>query len=872
LYVPEPETGTAPGPEPEQEKRRLFQAFANLLTGLSQQSPVLAVFEDLHWADDASLEFLLYFARLVPSQRLLLLLTYRSDEVGPALRHLLTGLDRERLTSEVALPRLSLREVDRMLRVMLGSSRAARPELLHAVHELTDGNPFFIEEVIHSMAGDEEESWDQATRLSARIPRSVEEAVQRRESQLGGDAKRVLRIAAVAGRRFDFNLLFQVSELDEPGLLAAIKELISAQLVVEQSYDQFAFRHALTRQAVYSALLQRERHTLHRQMATTLAGLYEYSLEDHSEDLAYHAFEAQDWEAATRYSVMAGKRASRLYSPASAVEHFSRAIEASKKMGSPVGANVYRGRGKASETLGNFDAALADYEIALTSARSEGDRKAEWEAVLDLGMLWAGRDYERAGAYFEHAAVLAQEIADPATMAHSLNRVGNWLVNIERPLEGVARHEQALAIFTDIGDRQGIAGTEDLLGMATLLTGDLSTSSAHYVRAIALFEELNDRQGLASALATKPICSSPYHADALLPTETLTMAIADEWRAERVASEIGWPSGEAYAYWNLALCLGPVGDYGSAIRCADQALAIATGIDHLQWLTVSHLAKGHVYHDIFDMDTARLHFEKAIQLAHLTGSMFWIRLTAAGMAPFLTASGDLDGAERLLSPLIGEPPVQTLAQRQCYAASVELALARGEWGESLNRLAVLESSPFNKGLLPRLARSRALALAGLDRYVEAEGLLQQAAEACFEQGRRSLLWRLHCDLAGLRLAVGDPAGARPHTERAVSLIDELASTMDETSLRDTYRSQAMSLVPGPRPRRTGATAGSLSHREAEVAGLVARGLSNRAIAEELVLSERTVESHVANALSKLGFSSRTQLAAWAVQHPLQSAN
>jgi len=303
LAADSPESGLAI--DPEQQRRRLVQGLERVLSGLAERQPALVVLEDLHWADDASLEFVLHFARQISGQRLLLLVTYRSDEVHPPLAHLLTALDRGRLASELRLSGLSLPEVDRMLRILLKRPRSLRPEVVHTVYGLTDGNPFFVEEVVRSLVDAEESAdfWDQTRVVAARIPRSVQESVQRRWSDLDGEARQVLEVAAVAGRRFDFDLLLGLCGLDEEGLLVAIKHLVAADLVLEESPDQFSFRHALTRQAIYAGLLHRERIQLHRRIAEAIEVTARDNLEERCEDLAYHAAEAEDWPRALTFEI-----------------------------------------------------------------------------------------------------------------------------------------------------------------------------------------------------------------------------------------------------------------------------------------------------------------------------------------------------------------------------------------------------------------------------------------------------------------------------------------------------------------------------------------------------------------------------------------
>ena len=209
-------------------------------------------------------------------------------------------------------------------------------------------------------------------------------------------------------------------------MLPLIKEFIAAQLVVEESAEQFAFRHAMTQQAVYTQLLVRERRVLHRMIGEAMEQLYSTTLDTHLADLAYHFSESDAWEKALEYAQRAGEKAQRLYAPRSAVEQFTRALEAAHHLALAPSPPLYRARGQAYETLGEFDQARADYQQAREAAHTRQDGAGEWQSLLDLGFLWLGRDYERAGAFFRRALDLAQRLADPKLHAHSLNRLGNW--------------------------------------------------------------------------------------------------------------------------------------------------------------------------------------------------------------------------------------------------------------------------------------------------------------------------------------------------------------------------------------------------------------------------------------------------------------
>ncbi len=279
-------------------------------------------------------------------------------------------------------------------------------------------------------------------------------------------------LAAVAGRRFDFVLLQQITQDDETYLVELMKEAIAAQLVIEESAEQFTFRHALTRQAISSGLLARERRAFHRAIAQTLEHLHEAALDASLADLAYHCAEAELWSKAMEYAGRAAEQAQALSAPRSAVEQWTRVMHAAQHLGQAVPLTCYRARGQAYEILGDFEQAKTDYERALLTARQTEDGHLVWQSILDLGFLWTGRDYKRAGAYFQQAVDLARHLGDPGLHAHSLTRQATWLLNTRQVAEALSTNREALALFEAQHDQPGMIETLDLLGTVYNLGGD----------------------------------------------------------------------------------------------------------------------------------------------------------------------------------------------------------------------------------------------------------------------------------------------------------------------------------------------------------------------------------------------------------------
>lgn len=866
----------APKLDPAQEKRRTFLALERFLLDQAARQPALIVLEDLHWSDDTSLEFLLNLARRIPGQRVLLLCTYRDDEVSPSLAHVLASLERERLASELKLARLNAPEADAMLRATLRQSRPVPAETLHLLFALTEGNPFFLEEVLKSLvvAGeilDETGAWTQKSLSRPTIPRSVQDAVQRRSEGLSPAARHVLELAAVAGQRFEFGVLRALTRLEEAQLLRVVKDLIAAQLIVEVSEETFAFRHALTRQAIYAGLLARERRALHLE----IAGLLEArSLEARFEDLAYHFFQAEAWDKALEYATQAGRRALSLYASRAALEQFTRALEAARHLGVRPSPSLYRSRGQAHGTLGEFEAARTDFEAALTAARATSDGAEECLGLLALGALWAGRDYRRSGDYFRQATDLAERLGDERMHARSLNRLANWLVNTADPFEGVQAHLQALSIFERLEDPQGTAETLDPLGMGYAIYGDLVSAFGCFDRAVELFRLRGDQLGLLNALCGRDSMCSPEFADiAYSPQLKQSDYVRDIAEAYRLAREIGWLAGEAFVGIGASHSMIAYGDFGQGLAYGLETLRVATEIEHQQWIAGANTNLGQAYVSMLEPERAIRHLEAAIPLARGLASAWWIGMSHNYLAMAYLLKNDLERARVALEVVLppgGSP--RSLMQRRARLLSGEVSLAAGQPATALEiAQGLLETAPGGPRTqpIPAIFKLKAEALLALERPEEAILVLEEALRGAEEYEERRLHWVLHGALGRARRMLGLEAEARLEFAAARDALDSLAATIIGPDLRKNFQRRALEILGLERkqqqPQRTGDQPGGLTAREREVAALIARGLSNKRIAQQLGVSERTVTTHVTNILGKLGMTSRAQVIAWALE-------
>ncbi|HEX5501215.1 MAG TPA: AAA family ATPase [Thermomicrobiales bacterium] len=878
----EPDCPPLPAPlgggEPAPDRPALFARAREALA--SARRPVVALLDDLHWADPASLDLLRYLSRRAGALPLLLLATYRADELPRdcPLYGLLPALVREAEAVRVAVPRLGLRGVATLVAARYPLPEPDAERLVAYLDRRAEGNPFFVGELLRALEEggllrppDDGETWILGDLAAARLPSLVRQVIDGRAARLGAEARELLALAAVLGQGVPLGAWAALAGTAEDALLPVVDAALDARLVeVAGDGAGVRFAHALVREALYEGIPPTHRRAWHRRAGELLAAT---PLADHAA-VAYHFQRAGDARAVA-WLARAGGDARALYAPRSAVDHCTRALDLARQFAATPPAEIYRERGLAYETLGEFDRAQADQEAALALARAVGDRTAEWQALLDLGQLWAGRDYARADGHYRQALDLARAMGEPATLARTLNWVGNWHVNGDEPFACQRYQHEALAIFQELGDRRGIAATLDQLGMASFLGGDLLQAVAHGRAAAALFRQLDDRQALAATLAWLCECAGWYGGEASLPAMPLAEAQRCGEEGVRLAREIGWRAGEACALLMLAASLGQRGEYGRSLALLHQGRALAEEIAHGEWLTEAHFRLGAVHGDLLAGAAARHHLERALALAGDLNSRCLVRLVTGTLASVCVEQGDLARARELLAPAALGPdePPHTAGQRHCWYARAELALAEGEPALALRiaeRLAASDANAREGRVNAHLWWLRAGALAALGRPGEASAALDAARGAAAEHGARPLLWRLHADAAALYRAAGRHADAAGAAASARVVVDELAALVPEGELRAGFLRGAAARLSAsiPWPAGPAAQPAGLTAREVEVLRLVAEGLTDAQVAERLFLSPRTVSTHLHSIYGKLDVSSRTAAARFAAMHGL----
>jgi DNA-binding SARP family transcriptional activator len=413
-----PELPATEGDDSETERYRLFESVAGLLAELSGQRPVLVVLDDLQWADRPTLMLLRHLARARQAARLSIIGAYRATEPwSEGFASAMAGLRHERLVRQIDVAGLPERDAARLVGMRLGR----RPEagFVHALYAETEGNPFFIEEILRHLEDSGVSAFGAGSGDLARagLPEDVREVISRRLERLSPDALESLRVAAVVGRDFDAGLLERVVGLDEDRYLAGLEEALETGLIDEALSPRggYTFAHALIRETLYEGMSQPRRARIHRRVGLALEAS---GPQRHANALAHHftqAAEPEDADRAIRYALQASEEATRMLAHEQAAEHYAAAIDLLRRF-------------------------------------HPEDRQQRCRLLLDLGeALVRSGERPRAWGIFREAAALAAELGDSGALARAA--IGASRRHIQPPgvidEDLIALLEQALASTPD---------------------------------------------------------------------------------------------------------------------------------------------------------------------------------------------------------------------------------------------------------------------------------------------------------------------------------------------------------------------------------------------------------------------------------------
>ena len=494
--------------DPEQDRYRLMQSVTSFLTNAATVQPLVIVLEDLHDADNGTLDMLTYVSRNLSGARLMIVGTYRDVEVDRShpLSSALAELRRVANFDRIGLRGLTADEVQRMMTAISGHDVPSGTS--EAVYRQTEGNPLFVQEVLRYLVEEgvlvrEDGRPARQTPPEMRIPEGLVDVIGKRLSRLSSEANSVLSTAAVIGREFRFDVLEKVAGLSEDDLFAALEEAQGAAVVEEQTSAgagvSFRFAHAFFRQTLYDETFTPRRIRLHQQVGQALESVHSARLEEHAAELTEHfaqSTERDDLQKALSYGEMASDRAMSVYAYGEAARLLEQALEVQEVL-------------------------------------DPGDKAKRCDLLLALGeVLMPAGESLRA---YEDVAPEAFGLAESLDDNDRVSRICELAVEAaQRASGGSLAHEPEFPIWAERADRSAAPGTRNRvladLAMSIVLgmSGDDSGMWTLRQRALKLARQLSDREVFLQAagfIIRAPL--APQHQEERL---ALAREVGDRYR------------------------------------------------------------------------------------------------------------------------------------------------------------------------------------------------------------------------------------------------------------------------------------------------------------------------------------------------------
>ncbi|HLZ69973.1 MAG TPA: AAA family ATPase [Dehalococcoidia bacterium] len=856
---------------PELDRYRLFEAVADLLAAAARAAAggLLLLLEDVHWADAASLALLQHVVRRLPELPLLLAASYRTvaPRPGQPLQGVLADLARQPNVERLHLRPLPPAATGELIAALIGTPAAA--PVAGRVHAETEGNPFFVTEMIRNL---QEEGIDLAAADAAAagwaVPEGVRQVIGSRLARLGEAGNALLQAAAILGDVFPFDLLAAVRDATPAELAGALEDTVAAGLLREQPEPDrgYAFAHALIRQTVLAETALPRRQQLHLRAAETIERRYPEAAAQRAAELARHyhlAGRGADAGRTASYARLAAAAATRTFAWAAAAEQWQIVLELLPPEAIEQRARLLLALGEAQARAGALQASWETLQQAAELALA-----AELPEVVAEAALSRAR-YPGTGMVGHELLETALRLLpahDSSLRVRLLSRVAQSLqTTISRQERRRALLDEALAMARRLGDP------------ATMLAASLAwivpqPSSPRWRTTVMELLELNEAAGERQWTALGFLWKQQLLVRLGDRVEARRALAFDQTQAEQLREPI-------YQY-NVALVTAMwamlEGHFSDAYGLLAEALALGERARQpLAWF----------WHDLQRAALLCDQEREAELLAQTEAELIararrdpWASHWRARLAWLYARAGRLSDAHRELDGLavndFGEIPGPAgWNWLLCLALLPEVCVALGDTRRALPLYHYLETyaghciviGPNTCICFGAADRYRGMLAALLGRKDDA--LAHYAAAVALNRGlgaRVQLAHSLREYAVLLRAAGGEDAssGARAELEEALALYEALGLARAATATR-----ALLAAEPGA-ARGRAAYPGGLSAREVEVLRLIASGSTNREIVGALTIAEGTVERHISNLYAKIGARNRAEATSYAHAHGL----
>ncbi|MBT3996022.1 MAG: DUF2791 family P-loop domain-containing protein [Chloroflexi bacterium] len=849
--------------ESSQARFNLFDSVHKFLGQIARTQPIVLILDDLHWADQATLDLLEFLSRSIDTIPIMIVGSYRDDELSR--RHPLSAslatLARNRRFRRLLISGLDEQEVNELVESV--GQVTPSSQLLTEIHQRTHGNPFFISEIARDLSHLETNVDGHVDIDDFRIPEGVREAVGIRLNRLPEECNQILRTASVIGREFGFDLLVRLNpNISTENMVNALEIAENASVITGNrgATGRYQFAHTLIQQTLNEELATVRRLQIHAQIVEAIEALYGDHIREHYSELLHHSTESQTVVGSNKvvsYALLVGEQALGSYAWSEAKSSFQKALDSQgastdertrsrilfglgkSELQTLTYPEIQKGWNKVSEAFFILDE-LGDAESAVSVAVQSRGFTPFWlhstKAVFERALELSPENSVESGQLLRlFSAAVRYEDEDSTTSSNAL--------------------QKALDIAKSSGDTQLETGMLTELSMTAMVDGDFERATELAGRAIAL---ASDNDYPFDEIYAHFISSTSFEALGR-SDEARRHAEAEQQIELRVGSVLGGAWNEFHVAYpeGASRDIARLGEIIDSQYATDHVVRLFTGIG--AW----NIGKD-------------VGIDQRISLAQQAGRSSVLQMQKASHAAFLALAARL--TNNIEQAAVAAELAHSVTQTPNLTPQVK-ANSRVAAGLAAS---VLKDASIAKEMYDQLASSRrAFATVGfpfgaehlLGLLADTTGKKEKATEhfddaISFAQGKYDLelSWTYH-DYAKSLIGFGDPTDAA----KIATLIEqglEVARRNGLTAVEKQLNQLAETVSRRSLKQQNPA---NLTNREIEVLRLVASGRTNQQIADDLVIAVTTAAKHVANILAKTESANRTEAATFANQNGISSA-
>jgi len=774
---------------PEARQARLSRAVDQLIEASRGGRPAILMVDDIQWADGASAQVLHYLSRHAARRAVLVIYAYRDEEVDSDERfaQLIESLRRDAGAHRMPLARLGYADTESIISA-LADANIGTPGLAERLHRETEGNPFFLMSILQSLSEGETQLEARESAAPGLLPDALRAAVRARLAHVPKEIRPVLETAAVLGRRFDFDTLFDVTREPEAQLFDSVEALVKRRLLREEPeggvYD---FCHDKLREVVYRDIGGARRKLLHKSVAESLERLGEEARHERVGELAEHYERAHIWAKALHFLVLTGEHSQALFAMRDALHWLDRAVALAeahpKSLDTRQCLAIYEQRGAARAQAGQTQGAVDDMRRVIEALRAGGEREKTRDALIQLGMA-----YRRADQYDDATACLTEALAESRAMnderhaADTLYHLGTVAWSTGQNDRAIDFHQQAVEIckhtgFADLVAVQAWHGR----GEAHFANAEPSEAIKCYTRSLELARNIGDKSYESENLMMiGHACLGTRGLGDYLRAMISFEAALDIART----ADLQWHLGPTLlGLDHVRACMGR---YGEAWLAMQKTLHWLEGLSQTRYQFIAYDFIGHLLLDLDLNELAAEHMERGITLGNDTGILFWRTAIETHLSVARSRLGQKDVMPPLQAAL---EQTRRTSERymmiRCLGGLAEIALADGDvgrcraYGDEL--LAIAEPNGLRE--LEAVARRwRGEAMLADKNYAQAQAELTRAAALAEESGRVRLQMDTQDALSRLFAALGQRETVQRHSTNARAIADVIEKSLDASGL------------------------------------------------------------------------------------------